>query len=390
MVTATTGKDTMGQVNEEHRQGGFMRHFLLGRTLSGWIDGGRDNILQLRLLAALLVILGHSLILAGGRGRPPDPLTRLFPGIQSHTLGVMMFFVISGFLITLSWQRRPELWRFLRARFLRLWPGLATCVLAWALLFGPMLTVLPLEKYFGAGGSFGSLYAHLAGNLSLMKIHPMLPGVFTKAPVPHYANGSLWTIPVEAGLYLCVATLGLARLLRFPWLTSFLLCVLFGWLVLWPMYTGRPMFSGLERFGVQLAGFFAAGSIACLLRDHVRMSHGIMLVVAVACVVAQRTTHAMPFALLFVVCLVFWLAYVPRLPAIPRNVDASYGIYLWGFPTQQVLVQAGITNGWALFAVAAPIVVVIGTSSWLLVEKPCLRLKDWHPRRLRPGAQAPA
>lgn len=381
----------MGLDKDERGDVGFLRRFLLGRTLAGWIDEGRDNILQLRLLAALLVIFGHSLILAGGKGRPPDPLKAWFPGLQTHTLGVMMFFVISGFLITLSWQRRPELGRFLRARFLRLWPGLATCVLAWALLLGPLLTVLPLATYFGAGDSFGSLYAHLAGNLSLAKIHPMLPGVFTKAPVAHYANGSLWTIPVEAGLYLCVAALGVARLFRLPWLASLLLCALFGWLVLWPMYTGRPLFHGLTRFGVLLAGFFAAGSVACLLREHVRMSHGIMLAIAVACLVAQRTTHAMPFALLFVVSSVFWLAYVPRLPALPRNVDASYGIYLWGFPTQQALVQAGITNGWALFAVAVPIVVATGTLSWLLVEKPCLRLKDWHPRRLhRAGVAAQA
>lgn len=367
------------------RRDGFLRRFFVGRTLAAWMDEGRDNILQLRLLAALLVILGHSLILAGGKGRPPDPLTALFPSLQTHTLGVMMFFVISGFLITLSWQRRPGLGRFLRARFLRLWPGLAACVLAWALLFGPLLTALPLATYFGRGDAFGSLYAHLAGNLSLVKVQPMLPGVFTKVPVAHYVNGSLWTIPVEAGLYLCVAAFGLMRLLRVPWVASVLLCALFGWLVLWPMYTGRPLFHGLTRFGVLLAGFFAAGSVACLLRDHIRMSHGLMLAVAIVCLVAQRTSHAAPFALLFVVSLVFWLAYVPRLPTVPRNVDASYGIYLWGFPTQQVLVQAGITNGWALFAVVAPIVVAIGTLSWLLIEKPCLRLKDWRPWRAMPG-----
>ena len=41
-----------------------------------------------------------------------------------------------------------------------------------------------------------------------------------------------------------------------------------------------------------------------------------------------------------------------------------------------------------LFAIAVPIILAIATASWLLVEKPVLRLKDWRWRRalvLRPA-----
>jgi peptidoglycan/LPS O-acetylase OafA/YrhL len=360
---------------------GRVRQFLLGESLAARIDAGRDNILQLRLFAALLVILGHSFVLVGKARAGLDPVHALFPRTHTHMVGVMMFFVISGFLITLSWQRRPDLWRFLRARALRLWPALIVCVCAWALLIGPLLSKLPVATYFGEGDRLGSVYKYVAGNLSLLEMQWFLPGVFATNPVARYVNGSLWTIPVEASLYLCVAGLGVTRLLRFPWLASLLICALMGWLLLWPMYTGRLTHTGLAWIGLMLAGFFAAGSVACLLRPYIPVSSGLMLLVAVVCLAGQRTTHAMPFTMMFVSYFVFWLAYVPKLPAIPSGLDASYGVYLWGFPTQQVLVLAGMGNAWVLFAATTPIVIALGAASWLLVEKPSLRLKDWRPRR---------
>lgn len=364
------------------------KRFLFGRSIDGWLETGADNILQLRLFAALLVILGHSFVLVKA-GMGADPVNALFSRTYTHLVGVMMFFVISGFLITLSWERQPDLWRFLRARALRLWPGLAVCVTIWAFLLGPLLTDLPLRTYFGEGDRLGNVYAHVAGNLSLSGMHWFLPGVFSSTPIERYVNGSLWTIPIEAALYLCVGGVGVLRLFRFRWVVSILICALMTWLVLWPMYTGVRRLSGIGWLGLNLAGFFSAGSVACLLRRYIPVSSFLMLLVAAVCLAGQRTTHAMPFTMLFVTYFVFWFAYVPRLPVIPARLDVSYGVYLWGFPTQQVLVLAGISNGWILFMAAVPIVLVIGAASWLLVEKPSLRFKEWRPRRWHRSASFP-
>ena len=102
-----------------------LRRFLLGRPLGECVDAGRDNFLLLRLVAALLVVLGHSFVLTGDLQAAGDPVHLLLPRTHAHLVGVALFFTISGFLITLSFQRKPQLTRFLRARFLRLWPGLA-------------------------------------------------------------------------------------------------------------------------------------------------------------------------------------------------------------------------------------------------------------------------
>src|ERR1700752_3329146 len=75
----------------------------------------------LRLIGALLVLYGHAFPLAG----QPAPG---FLGNHIQTVGVKIFFVISGYLITKSWLNDPSLPRFAKKRFLRIFPGLAANV----------------------------------------------------------------------------------------------------------------------------------------------------------------------------------------------------------------------------------------------------------------------
>ena len=138
---------------------------------------------------------------------------------------------------------------------MRLWPALAVCVTIAAFVIGPLLTTLPLREYFLKGDRFGTPLGYVLHN-AIFDIRPFLPGVFEHTPVRLYVNGSLWTIPVEASLYLCVAGFGLLRLFRFPWLTSVVIFAIFLVLVLRPMYLGGAKF---PWYGYIHAGFFGAG-----------------------------------------------------------------------------------------------------------------------------------
>jgi peptidoglycan/LPS O-acetylase OafA/YrhL len=62
---------------------------------------------------------------------------------------------------------------------------------------------------------------------------------------------------------------------------------------------------------------------------------------------------------------------------IARRVgDLSYGIYLFGWPIEQLTQQfTGIRNGWALFACSLPLVLAVAALSWWTVERPFMRLK---------------
>ena len=350
-----------------------LRRFFAGRTLAECLDSGRDNFLVLRLAAALMVVLGHSFLIVGGDVHVDEPLHRILPRTYSHLAGVAMFFAISGFLITLSFLRKPDLVRFVRARVLRLWPALVVVVAAWAFVFGPMLSTLPTRTYFGAGDDHGTAYAYFWSNIALFRLWPWLPGLFETNPIARHVNGSLWTIPWEATMYVAVALAGVSRLLRFPWLASAVIVALVVALVLWPIYSIDAAATGRLSLGYELCACFGAGSIACLLRRYVPVSNGIMLLLALVAFAGRDTLLIWPAILYFV----FWFAYVPRLPAMPRDADLSYGTYLWAFPVQQTIVQlAGVKSPLALFAIATPIVLAIAAASWFFVERPALRLKQ--------------
>ena len=70
----------------------------------------RDNNFDaLRLFAAGMVIYGHGWILA-------TPAGPGFWGVPFARIGLDIFFAISGYMVTGSWQRTPKLLPFLAKR----------------------------------------------------------------------------------------------------------------------------------------------------------------------------------------------------------------------------------------------------------------------------------
>lgn len=84
----------------------------------------------LRFFGAFLVFFGHSYVLYG-----------LHPNtVLSHVLGVYIFFAISGYLISMSWDKDPSLYRFFVRRATRIFPALIVCILISVFILGPILT----------------------------------------------------------------------------------------------------------------------------------------------------------------------------------------------------------------------------------------------------------
>src|SRR5262245_22570122 len=111
---------------------------------------GRDNNFNLvRLIAAALVLVSHSWPLSG---TPGEPLER-FAGFSLGHLGVDIFFVVSGFLVTGSLLDRP-LGSFLRARVLRIFPALAVNSFGTAFVIGSLVTALPVGHYLASASTW--------------------------------------------------------------------------------------------------------------------------------------------------------------------------------------------------------------------------------------------
>lgn len=331
------------------------------------MDGGGNNFDLLRLVAASAVIFSHSfgLITAGGHA-DADPLFRLTNGQMTFgELGVYIFFVTSGFLITPSLLRSRGLGDYFTKRLLRIIPGLTFVVLASILVFGPLLTKEPLSHYFGSTLTYRYLV-----NITMFVAQPGLPGVFASNPLPDMVNGSLWTLKFEFFCYVLLAGLSLCKLLSARVvLAGAVLCTL-----------GGKLYAGPGYGYVFYAAFFLAGSALYLWRDHVRLNRSLLLC-AVAAIAVSDLIGLLKFG--FVVAgsyIVICAAYSGDLGERLRNRvgDYSYGLYLFGFPVEQTVEQIlGASNTWWLeFSIAYPLALALAAISWNLVESPALRLRE--------------
>lgn len=171
-------------------------------------EGRENNYDFLRFVAASMVILSHAYVLSGSYGHL-EPLTLLtHRQFSLGSLAVKVFFVMSGFLVTASFVRSGSVVKFARARFLRIFPGLAWAVIVTAFVFGPLGTSLPLGAYYT------NPHTYLFLETMTLRGHSDLPGVFDSNPLSGVVNGSLWTLTPEVWCCIVVAAMGLGRLLR--------------------------------------------------------------------------------------------------------------------------------------------------------------------------------
>src|SRR5690606_36414492 len=172
-------------------------------TIDAAWRSGRNNFNLIRLVAAWLVIYGHAWAITGTPGT--DLIGAVTRFKFAGGVAVDVFFVVSGFLIAASLQRNDAR-GYLASRALRILPALVACVALSVFVLGPLLTTAP--GYWRDTLTWDYLWA----NGSLWASRFFLPGVFGDHPNPA-VNGSLWTLPVEARLYLALLAAGLCGVL---------------------------------------------------------------------------------------------------------------------------------------------------------------------------------
>ncbi|MDB5424480.1 MAG: acyltransferase 3 [Phenylobacterium sp.] len=309
----------------------------------------------LRLAAAIAVIYDHVAPLSG------RPVQRLF-STSAAELGVGVFFVISGYLVAASWRRAPDLRRFLGKRLLRIEPALIVSLAVTALVLGAFATSLPLADYLRTP----AVWLYVVRNALLYPVTYALPGVFAHNPLPDQVNGALWTLRLEFTCYLGLAALGLAGLLTRRVVAGLAgaAAAVFG-----VLHVLRPDLAAegpLRLAGIAaMFGFLFLAGAFLNLRDKP--------------VPAWAAIASAPLILtpLWILGLPAVVVAVGSLRSVRLPGDISYGLYIYAFPLQQILAGAGHLSFAASLAVTAPFAI----ASWLLVEKPALRLKPGAARQ---------
>src|SRR5262245_60637595 len=126
-----------------------------------------NNFDTLRIVAALSVLWSHvfGLTIGPEANQPLESLSG--EQMTLGDIGLAVFFVISGYLITQSFVQSRSMWRFVRARILRIMPGLVIVLILLGLIVGPLVTTAPLSEYFSSAG----LYRYLILNASLLDFY---------------------------------------------------------------------------------------------------------------------------------------------------------------------------------------------------------------------------
>lgn len=356
----------------------------LGRWTGNQLDPRRNSLNLVRLVLASLVLVAHAYYISGvGVG----------PHVDGENLGgwaVFGFFAVSGYLITASrWSN--SLGTYLLHRIARIFPAFLVCLVVMVMVFAPIGYASVHGSLDGYLTSGPTTPANFVFSNSMLRMSAYdIAGTPGEVPYPGAWNGSLWTLYYEFLCYLIVAVLALVGWVRrSPWgLAAAWLASVAGHALWAPVVA--PLFGGNDdlRLLLKLLPLFLGGALVQVLRHRLPL-HWAGAALSTAAVLgsvwllngwgAQLTAP-------FLAYLMIWVGSVVPCPAVVRRHDISYGVYIYAFPVQQILVLTGIhERGLLLYdLVALACTVPLAIASWLLVERPVMRRARGGPAAAPP------
>ncbi len=304
-----------------------------------------NNFHAIRYVLAVSVLYSHSF----GLLALPEP------GLFAFTFGslaVKCFFALSGYLIAMSCLRTANLSHYAWNRALRIFPALFIAMTA--------------SHYVGAHFDF-----------------------FKGNPVPYIVNGPVWTLSWEI---LCYCLCG------FLWWLGLLTISSLGPIVVisWMLFIILPSGSETAAVIAPLLLLFFSGAYIALNKKNLNLAIAgpISLVVLIfVCLDTNATAltwifshvpfmygpgftaqkHHVLFFLFSLPFALIWLGYCR--PVIPLRHDYSYGIYILGWPVQQVVVATMTHIPGPLFIISWAITHCLAMLSWHMIEKRALMFK---------------
>lgn len=336
-------------------------------------SSGRDNNFNLiRFLAAGLVIWAH----AFGMPDPPQlPFMNRAFGLGPGTLGVDIFFILSGFLISKSLDGKT-LAEFIWARCMRIYPALWVSIIGSVLVAALVFSDEPPLRFLMSSTTLSYL-AHNATLLPPVGVQVTLPHAFSVAYPDDRFNYSLWTLPFELGMYGVLAALGMSFGLRGRYVGALATLGVMAGLLAHDFDSAAPMLAVCGR----LLYLFFAGAAAYALRARIVLSGWIAIGLAcsIAAAMAITQVHFVRQAVLLLALpyLLLWVGLAPGGPLRLWNRfgDYSYGMYIYACPVQVALFSVGATTtGAGNFILTMLITLPIAAASWHVLEKSALRI----------------
>jgi peptidoglycan/LPS O-acetylase OafA/YrhL len=328
---------------------------------------GQNSLNAIRLLLAATVILSHSWWL-GGYGPEPSP-----GGVKLGSWAVLGFFGISGYLIARSRVRAATSFSYFKARLLRIFPGLAVCVAVVAFVIAPLAAVVAGNSYFmpDAVIFFVTNLSAGAPGIALAGISGTLDGVHD----PGSWNGPLWTLFWEL---VCYGIVGLVLGVLRPKLGRVALLVPFlaGSVYVFALDAGWGPVSTPPDWPLIPVLTFLAGSLVYLFQDIIPANRSVLILTGALVVLSASLGFTASLVHLpLSIFLIMASLHLP-FPNVGSRFDVSFGVYIYGWPVQQLLASIGLPPVVPPLVFAGASLLLVAPLAWLscrYVEQPAQR-----------------
>lgn len=334
----------------------------------------QNNFDLIRLLAALQVLIIHGFEHLKLDTTPIEWL-QIFPGVP-------IFFVISGFLVSASYERSNTIYSYATNRILRIYPGLWVCFL---------LSLLSVFVIYQHPIIWHQAVPWIAAQLSFAQFYN--PDFLRNYGVGTL-NGSLWTIPVEIQFYICVPIVYFI-FNRLNWKRLPIFVIFAGLIIIGQIYQtaiidkqniilkliGVTAFPYLYMFilGILLQRYWLV--ISLFIRKKVftlTLIYFFLAIILPKSGISVSGNQINPISAILLGIIAVGLAHTaPSLSQKTLNGnDISYGLYIYHMPIINIFVHLEKIHSYYYLGLSILLSIIFAALSWSLVEKPALKIRN--------------
>ncbi len=335
----------------------------------------KNSFDEVRLLLAFIVLFAHTRELSDVK-----ELAGLL-GVFDSDFAVKGFFAISGYLVTKSYYSSKNTAQYFEKRIRRIVPAYLA-VIGYCLLVGMVCSSWTIGEFLLSRQTL----AYVTANLAFLNfIEPNLPGVFENNSF-QAMNGSLWTIKIELMLYCTVPLIALGYA-HFGKMVTFIALFFLSvtWYSIFRHGVDDPLSGMIARQFPGQMMFFALGSVLGFVTFTNPLRVGALAVGGAYLIFKQQlpAEWAEYFNMLVYPVFMIALAQLSVLNVgVGRIGDLSYGVYLFHFPTIQLMTHFGVyeANPYFGLILGTLMTMVLALMCWHLVEKRFLRRSSHYLR----------
>ncbi len=337
-----------------------------------------NNLDIIRLFAALEVVITHSIDHLQIKDISPLFLQflNLFPGVP-------IFFFISGFLISKSYENSNSIKEYSKNRILRIYPGLL------------LVTIIGISSVYLTGYfetvnvSIRQIAIWFFGQTTIIQFYNP---EFMRQYGVGVLNGSLWTISVELQFYILTPLLYAFFQLFKERKNNIILFILIivSMIIHFVYYSYKAEYSEVfiyKLLGVSFIPWFYMFLVGVLFQKYFsfvyKLLYGKILLLTTIYLLIMYITGwptgngINPILFLFLTTVIFSFSYT--YPTFGNRIlngnDISYGVYIYHMILVNLFIYYGLISDKSYVAVIIILTIMIAIVSWLFVEKPSIKLK---------------